>query len=205
MTPLDRVSLRASALSTLGLPSTATKAEVRAAFKVLAFKKHPDQNPECGDEFSRITEAYRTLCENADELGFQDAPPEKPKEQPTTTTARRVSRPTVSAIKTSFDEPTLAECWSLLSELNKEGRTHVATDLYRKGRNLTYYVPNQLGQGKNHVAVPTGMLNDTRRVMPRILSFSDREALGGYFDMPEDVCAAHFPGARHVQIRFASS
>ena len=201
MSPIERVSLRAQAFSTLGLPATATKTDIRKAYKKLALEKHPDQHPECANEFSRITQAYQTVCENADDLGIADGPKHQTKPSP----QRRVSRPTVSATETSFDEATIAECKAALKSECDDGATHVATAVFRKGRYLTYFVPSPLAKGTNHVAVPTGMLHDTRHVMPKLLTFDHREAMGGYFEMPQNVCAEHFPGARQVQVRFAST
>jgi hypothetical protein len=204
MSPIDRVSLRSQALSTLGVTTSATRSDIRSAYKKLAFEKHPDRHPDSANEFSRITEAYRTICENEDEFNITDAPATE-RSARTRPVSRPVSRPTVTATETNFDEDTIAECKKALEDEDTEGTLHTATAIYRKGRYLTFYVPSQLGKGTNIVAVPTGMLHDTRRVMPKLLSFDHRDARGGHFDMPEDACAEHFPGARHVQIRFASA
>lgn len=54
-----------SALGTLGLAVTATKAEVMAAYRKLAKKYHPDTATEkSGDKFAKISDAYRTLLEH---------------------------------------------------------------------------------------------------------------------------------------------
>ena len=201
MSPIDRVAQRTHALSVLGVPSSATRSDIRSAFRKLAFEKHPDQHPECNEEFSRITEAYRFVCDHADELGIQN----EPANDPAPITPNRVSRPRVRPEETEFDADTTAECEALLAAEGGEGTQHVAASLYRVGRNLTYFVRTPMVRGRNEVAVPTGMLHDTRRVLPRILAFESRDALGGFFDMPAEICSEHFPGARRVQIRFSAA
>ena len=74
MSPIDRLASRNQAFEVLGVSGSPTRADIRKAYRDLAFRKHPDQHPECGSEFSRITEAYRYICEHADELGITEAP-----------------------------------------------------------------------------------------------------------------------------------
>ena len=45
----------------LGIPSTATQAEIKAAYRSLALRYHPDRNPEGVDIFKDINEAYSVL------------------------------------------------------------------------------------------------------------------------------------------------
>lgn len=199
MSPIERVSMRAQAYTILGVPPEANREEIRQAYRQLAFRKHPDQHPEFAEEFSRITEAYRTICENAEELGLSDMPeaanaPVRPS---------RMSRPSVTAEETEFDAATRDECAALLDGID-DGATHVATRLYRRGRNLTYFVDGPLAKGLNHVAVPTGMLADARRVLPRVIAFDASEVSANLFELPARLCAEHFPGARSLQIRFGA-
>ena len=51
---------------TLGIPSSASIAEIKKAYRALAFKYHPDKNP--GNslseaQFKEIQEAYRVLSD----------------------------------------------------------------------------------------------------------------------------------------------
>lgn len=203
MSPIDRLSSRNQAFEVLGVTASTTRSDIRKAYRALAFKKHPDQHPECGNEFSRITEAYRFICDNAEELGITDAP--APEEVSNTSTApRRVSRPVLQANEQEFDGPTMSECEAYLEACDYEGTGHIASAVYRKGRNLTYPVRTPLAKGRNAVALPTGMLTDTRKTLPRIVTFDFRDAHGGFFEMPAETCAEHFPGARTITIRFAS-
>lgn len=203
MSPIDRVSQRAAAFTLLGVSATATKEDIRIAYRKLAFDKHPDRNPDTSSEFARISAAYQFVNDHAEELGIKAKPesaPEASRVQP-----RKISRPRVKSAETRFDGPVLAECEELLDAEGGPGTLHTAVSVYRTGRKLTYFVPSALQPGRNEVAVPTGMLVDSRHVMPKIIAFDSMEALGGLYEMDEDHCHAHFPGARNIQIRFAQA
>ncbi len=207
MSPLDRISQRAAAFTILGVPAAATREDIRKAYRKLAFDKHPDRNPESSSEFARISSAYQFVTENADELGIKSAPKAKaqPEQYEASIKPRKVSRPQVRSAETRFDGATLRECEELLDAEGGPGTLHTAVSVYRTGRALTYFVPNALQPGRNEVAVPTGMLVDSRHVMPKIIAFDSREAAGGLYEMDEDHCHAHFPGARSIQVRFAQA
>ena len=52
----------------LGVPETATEAEIRRRFRELARKLHPDANPDdpkAHERFVRLNQAYQTLCDPA--------------------------------------------------------------------------------------------------------------------------------------------
>lgn len=207
MSPIDRIKSRNSAFETLGLSVSATRTDLKQAYRKLAFSKHPDRNPQAGNEFSRITEAYKYICDNADELGLQDVPEpaNDPEPAEATVTPRRVSRPTLQSTEQEFDARSQADCEALLVECEEDSNGHVPSAVYRKGRNLTYFVPTPLLKGRNAVALPTGMLSDARKTLPKLIAFDYRDAPGGYFEVPADACECHFPGARQIQIRFASA
>ena len=192
MTPIERVSQKGRALSLLGLPSQATMIEIRAAYRLLAFEKHPDRTGGATEEFAAISQAYNYLSENVETLGITPLPA-KP---------RRVSRPTVRACETEFTAETLAACKASLTD-DSDALQHVSTQLYRKGRTLTYFVPTAMARGENQVALPTGDLIDARQVHPKVISVDAKDVSAGTYQVPSDVCAQHFPGAHNVQIRFA--
>lgn len=208
MSPIDRVAQRARAFTVLGVSASATVDDIRQAYRKLAFDKHPDRNPECSEEFARIAEAYRFISDNAAELGIKAAPAANRSAEPAVT-PRTVSRPRINprikATETTFDNETLDECQALLDAEGGPGTLHVATAVYRVGRNLTYYAPTGLAPGRNEIVVPTGMLNDSRRVLPKIIAFEAVEATGGLFQMDLSECEEHFPGARSIKIRFAQA
>ncbi|MFA5315955.1 MAG: molecular chaperone DnaJ [Dehalococcoidales bacterium] len=49
----------------LGVPKNATDEEIKRAFRKMAFKYHPDHNPnqDAGEKFKECNEAYQVLCE----------------------------------------------------------------------------------------------------------------------------------------------
>ena len=194
MTPIERCSEKTHALSVLGLPKSATTADIRAAYKRLVLEKHPDHGQGSGEEFAAINDAYRFLKANADELGIRDA----------VARPRRVtSRPEIRPTETRFSDDVLAECASCLTG-DAEGAGHVSTMLHRLGRKLTYFVPAAPAQGHNDVVVPTGELVDTRHAMPQVVPVEANQVSAGVYEVPADVCSTLFPGARSVQIRFAA-
>lgn len=59
---------RAAAAALLGVAPNATKEEVRKAFRLKAFKVHPDKQPEANkrwahEEMARLNKAYTLLCQ----------------------------------------------------------------------------------------------------------------------------------------------
>ena len=205
MSPIDRVAQRAKAFTVLGVSASATQDDIRKAYRQLAFDKHPDRNPDTETEFARIAEAYRFVSDHAAELGIKPTPAnDSPAPRPRTV-SRTVSRPSVQAAETAFDEATIADCKALLDAEGGPGTLHASTAVYRVGRSMTYFVPTPIEKGRNEVVVPTGMLSDSRKSLPKIVAFDSREAAGGFFEMAAEDCAEYFPGARKIQIRFASA
>ena len=195
MTPIERVSEKSRAFAILGVPRECTKSDLKSAYHQLAREKHPDQTEGSNEEFSRITGAYQYLKEHADELGIRDDKAVRPNP--------RMARPTVKPTETVFADDVIAECEALLDD-TADIAQHVATRSHRTGRKLTYFVPSAAVIGQNMVVVSTGELVDHRHAHPRMLILDARDISGGLYQVPAAVCADIFPGARSVQIRFAS-
>ena len=195
MTPIERVSEKSQALAILGLSTQCSKEDLRIAFHQRAKETHPDQANGDADKFAEVTSAYQFLKENAETLGIFDRPRLR---------KTRVSRPIVKPSEIEFSDEIIAECEELLGD-NADTAQHVATGLYRVGRNATFIVPNRAEKGANMVVVPTGELVDKRHAHPVALVVESRSIEGCTFKVPEEICADNFPGARRVQIRFASN
>lgn len=197
MFPIERITVRAQAYSILGVSRSATLDDIREAYRELAVRKNPGQHPEFTDEFARITEAYQCISEYHKKLCAAETEPAN-----VPTAPRKVSL--LNATETRFDADTRSECRALLDSDGGPGALHVATKILRRGRRLSYFVDTAIKPGLNEVAVPTGMLEDSRRVLPRIIAFESCETKGGRYELPPEQCARHFPGARAISIRFAA-
>ena len=64
-----RTMRREEAYKILGLPQTASSAEIKKAYRKLSLKTHPDKCKEPGaqERFTTLNNAYAILCGNADE------------------------------------------------------------------------------------------------------------------------------------------
>lgn len=212
MTPIERTRAKADALSTLGLGLYATPTDVRQAWREIAFRKHPDCNDNAQSDFSAAKAAYDFL---RGEMG--SALPEVAVAQDAAG-ARRVRRPEITPKTEALPPEAVAHCRALLaapadradeeSEVDRPARAaadHVPTFVERCGRHLTYIVATPLARGRNRVALPTALLEGTRRLDPTVVSFLSSEAGPGEYRLPESGSARLIRGARSVTIRFASA
>jgi hypothetical protein len=209
MTPIERTRAKADALNTLGLGLYATPTDVRLAWRQIAFRKHPDCNDQTQSDFTAAKAAYDFL---RSEMGA--ALPEA-SSQAGGAAAHRVRRPEITPRTEALAPEAIAHCRALLAapaervddteagqRPAKAAADHVPTFVERRGRNLTYVVATPLARGRNRVALPTALLEGTRRLDPTIVSFLSAEAGPGEYRLPEFGSARLIRGARSVTIRF---
>ncbi len=189
------VNGRADALRTLGLKHRATAADVRQAFRRLAFETHPDRHAGQDDAFARIREAYEIL---RDGDGAATAAPARPTLEPRVSDVSDAMR---AACRALLEEGTAAlEGPEALG--SGAARDHVPHAIRRQGRVVSYLVPTPLAEGPNRVALPVGDLLDPRRVTSKLVRVTSRHDGPGRVEVPEAVREELFPGARSVSIEF---
>lgn len=182
---------KADALVTLGVPPSATETEIREAWRTLAFKTHPDRCNGSDTEFVRINAAYDVIRRNG----------HTPLENPT-----RSRRPAVQTRVVTLSPDVETLCREQLDDQATKGGAaeHVASAVRRKGRRVTYIIRTPLSEGSNRVAVPTGELEDNRKIKPQVVTFASDTAGQGQVIVPEALRETMFPGARSVRILFES-
>jgi hypothetical protein len=189
---------RADALRALGLMPRASAADVRSAFRRLAFETHPDRQKGHEDEFARVREAYEMLREGD------------------TVTTAAPSRPSLEPRVSEVPAAMQASCRALLDEgapalegpggrEEQRDRDHVPHAIRRQGRVVSYLVPTPLAEGANRVALPVGDLLDPRRVTSKLVRVSSARPGPGRVDVPDAVREELFPGARSVSIEFGGA
>lgn len=190
---------RFDAFRVLGLGPQANSADIRRAFRKLAFATHPDRTAGRDDEFARIREAYEML--RAAGGGPTQAAPARPSLEMRVTVVTQDMQEACRALLAdqarAFVSPGAAVAGT--------GRDHVPTAVRRKGRHLAYLVATPLAEGTNCVAVPVGDLADPRRVTPRLVRVNSARPGAGRVEVPEDMREALFPGARSVVIEFGEA
>lgn len=184
-------------LKRLELPPEASDEDVRAAWRRLAFERHPDRGGSGVEDFARIRKAYEALR----------AAPARPR-------SVLRSRPRVEERVRDLPEDVLDLCRSVLREsarraIEDTSRTvvaeHVPTAVAHRGRQLSYIVRTPLGEGLNRIALPTGELEDNRGPRAKVVELAAKRAGWGLINVPETIRERLFPGARSVSIRFAQA
>jgi hypothetical protein len=226
MTPIERIRAKATALEALGLGHYASPVEIKDAWKRIAFDTHPDRNDTAHAAFAEAKAAYDFLREETRELPAPEANMAEAAPRKMRTGPRLGARPKVQTRTHALSPEATAACRALLDTAAKDdgsnvvyladdaGRSstsrdaitdHVPTVVHRCGRSLTYVISGTLAEGKNRVALPTAILEGKAKVRPMILAFLASEAGAGAIRVPDDVRSTLFPGARKVEIRFASA
>jgi len=213
MSPIERVRARADAYAELGVAQSADSSEIRAAWRRLAFERHPDRPDGDYKEFVRAKAAYDLLQSDEADADVRHAawsgarPAHRPRVR---SRVVPLSEAAVSACRAALESQTAAAAGrpgetSLAPDRAPDGEApdcHVPQATLRQGRLLVYLVSTPLVPGLNRVALPTALLKDNRRVEPRVLTVRSAGGGSGEVTLPDHVCARMFPGARGVSIRF---
>ncbi|QMU57245.1 MAG: DnaJ domain-containing protein [Boseongicola sp.] len=208
MTPLAKAKAVAEAQDILGVPAYASEPQIREAWKKLAFEMHPDRGVGSNDQLANINAAYSLLKDRC-ESGQTNADYwEKAKAQTRPASQMVKPRPGLKTKTDDLGDTAKAECQALLDE-NEAPETgtadHLPVSIRRRGRDFVYIVETGLNRGMNRIAVPTGDLVNSRRVTPRLVNFMASANGAGSFNVPDDLRAKLFPGARSVRIDFAKT
>src|SRR6056297_1469605 len=177
--PIERIRARSEAFQVLGLSESAAPGEIRAAWRRMAFEVHPDRTGGDYAHFMRAKEAY-DLVRDDGESGAACATGGTGQRFRTGVATPAGARPRVATRRTPLALEAMEACRALLRETGGDPESdgeageaateHLPEAIERHGRRLTYIVPTPLVEGLNRVALPTALLEDNRRVKPRILT-----------------------------------
>jgi len=214
MTPIERTREKSVALTTQGPGLYANPSELRDAWRRIAFETHPDRNAAAQADFARAKEAYdflRNEMSAGTEGGALWGRPRTEAQKVATRPAimARLDRLTVDVVEACRAEFTAEGGPSRVIDLCPGGAQqgvsttdHLPMAVHRHGRHLTYIVEATTERGLNRVALPSTLLDGSRKVRPVVVLFDARVAGEGEVKLPESIVADKFPGARGVEIRF---
>jgi len=210
MSPIDNVRARQAAFHLLDVPATADQSAIRAAWRRIAFEAHPDRNGGSYDAFMRAKAAYDLLREGKEDAGTRRTTPRRTARPKVTPRVEPLSAEAIDACRGVLAPDAEESVTGLLPVMGEDGAPDATTDhvpeaVGRCGRTLTYIVPNCLAPGRNRIALPTAILEDNRRVKPRIVTVTSRAGGPGEIRVPDALRERLFPGARAVTIRFAEA
>jgi len=217
MSPIEKTRAKSDALRVLELDGSASIEDVKAAWRRIAFETHPDRQDGSIDAFVVAKSAYDFLTGAESDLEFLEAARSKRREA----AGNSGARPRVVTRILKFSTDALSECQELLTEKpsvtdqsdhdgdvatageTKNTTDHVPNAVRRRGRCLTFLVGTPLGEGTNRAALPTGVLENNRKLKPKIVTFNSGGTGSGAIEIPEKLRSSLFPGARSVRISFA--
>ncbi len=206
MEPTSKTQARTDALHALGLTLDASAADIRAAWRDIAFHAHPDHTDGDYSGFSKAKTAYDFLR--------QEGLTKKDPDAPTMPRRPRLKRRLID-----LEDDEIEACKDLLNpdralaHMSDKGEMssscsgiapsdHVPDAIGCFGRDLTFFVATPVCTGSNRVALPTSFLATRRNSETEILSFQSKNAGGGEVVVPDTIRERKFPGARSVKIRF---
>ena len=207
---------RTNARLVLGVDKSASQAEIRAAWRVLAVQNHPDQPNGSVEGFRQINDAYNVLKETSGP--GRHSTDWEPKSECTKGSVS-VERPTVSA-KTVEISPLLSEiCRASLAPeplvLKKETSNknsapakvarHVPSAVRTKGRSILYVVETPLLKGENQVALPTDHFAGKRNPVTEIVELNSPRDGKACVELQIDTLSPLFSGAERVRVQFGAA
>ncbi len=200
MEPIDRIKARASALEVLGLAHRAGSDEVRAAWRSIAFRAHPDHRHGDSSKFTQAKKAYDFL--RAEGLAGKDDESDAP---------TMPKRPTLQSRVIVLNDDDTRTCQRLLNanpstpeKTAISPSNHVPDVIECSGRNLIYHIPTPVAEGSNRVALPTSILSAANKKDFEVLTFKSKNSGCGELVVPEPIRLRKFPGAKSVIIRFSA-
>ena len=206
MDAIERAHERSTAYHVLGLDSGASADDIKAAWHRIAFDTHPDRNAGDRGPFETAKAAYDLLAEGRPVRRRHGT---RPGGKPADAMPRR---PKVAARVVHFSSECIEACRDFLERDGAEedanapsARDHLPSAVNCHGRVLDYHVETDLAQGINRVVLPTAILEDHSKVKPKVLRFNAAKPGAGHVDVPENLRARMFPGARQVRITFAAT
>lgn len=207
MEPMTKIRARAEALDALGLSSNATAADIRDAWRDVAFHAHPDHhNGDCAN-FSRAKAAYDFLRDQG-LAGKNSVGPAKPRRPKLRKRVMEVSDEDQENCRILLNpDPALSDLSDRDEGMDSRQKSDMSADHVPDavgcfGRDLTYFVKTPVRIGPNRVALPTSVLSGARNTETEVLSFQSKNSGQGEVVVPDNIRARKFPGARSVKIKF---
>ncbi len=200
MEPVDRIQARAAALRDLGVAQTASSDEIREAWRRVAFRAHPDHAGGDHVDFARAKAAFDLLREDGLTKNGRSDPEGPPKPR----------RPKLRSRIVDLSPQEIEACRGQLAADMDDATPdkpaeHIPDAVGCHGRHLTYFVSTSVCEGGNRVALPTSILDASRRLTTEVLSFQSKSAGAGEIIVPDGIRERKFPGAKSVKVRFQTN
>ena len=204
MSPIQKARAVSEAQITLGVSVDASEREIHNAWKRLAFELHPDRGGNDGGALAKVNAAYSLLKKRGMQCVANSNTASNPGPQSRTRPIRPRSVIQSMPIKVSkIDPETRTACIELVKN-EPAGHGHVADEIERVGRKVTFIVHSELAEGVNRVAVPIPDFGDGRKPTQTSVAFRSSKAGPGTLDLPASIKDKVFPGTTSVRFRFSA-
>ena len=188
MTPIERVRAKANAAATLNVSASATREELRKAWKKAAFQYHPDQTGGDIAAFREVETAYRMLN------GDIEPDAVRPRTRVTP------SRPASKGYTTEIPDDVLTRFEGVLRAHNMTGK--VSHRLRVAGKHLTYFVKKEMVEGETHLVLAKVGTGDKRNsYKPWVVNVAALTQTDSGFAVPRNLLETRFPDVASVNVR----